>query len=148
MLWPVAVSGEKHAFPSAKARSGKGISVLLVDDDPKVLRALARSLSRAEFTVLEATDAASGLLLARRQKDPIHVLCTDCLMPGLPVRQLIDGFRELHRGRVLVCSGYTPAETGISLETVDDFLSKPFVGDELVERVLSLAAAPSARGLA
>ncbi len=142
LLWPVAATGDSLAAPSAKGRSGKGISVLLVDDDPQVLTALSRSLLRAEFTVLEARDAASGLVVARRQKEPIHVLCTDCLMPGIPVRQLIEGFRELHHGRVLLCSGYTPAETGVSLETVDDFLSKPFVGDELVERVLSLTAAP------
>ena len=142
LLWPVAESSDTLAVPSAEGRSGKGISVLLVDDDPQVLTALSRSLLRAEFTVLEARDAASGLLVARRQKERIHVLCTDCLMPGLPVRQLIEGFRELHRGRILLCSGYTPAETGVSLETVDDFLSKPFVGEELVERVLSLAAAP------
>ena len=141
MLWPVAVAGGEQAPLNSRERSGKGFSVLVVDDDPKVLTVLSKSLARAEFTVLEATDAASALVVARRQKEPIHVLCTDCLMPGLPVRQLIEGFRELHRGRVLVCSGYAPAETGISIETVDDFLSKPFIGDELVERVIALAAA-------
>jgi signal transduction histidine kinase/CheY-like chemotaxis protein len=142
MLWPVAVAGDQLPLVSARVRSGKGFTVLVVDDDPKVLSVLSKSLSRAEFTVLEATDTASALVVARRQKEPIHVLCTDCLMPGLPVRQLIEGFRELHRGQVLVCSGYAPAETGVSLETVDDFLSKPFVGNELVERVLSLVAGP------
>ena len=141
MLWPVAVTSDRQPLLNARARSGKGFTALVVDDDPKVLGVLSKALSRAGFTVLEATDAASGLVVARRQKDPIHVLCTDCLMPGIPVRQLIEGFRELHRGRVLVCSGYAPAETGVSLETVDDFLPKPLVGDELVERVLSLATA-------
>jgi len=140
VFWPIAPAAHERLSSTSELRSGKGISVLVVDDDPKVLAALTRSLSRAEFTVLEATDAASGLLIARRQKEPIHVLCTDCLMPGLPVGRLIEGFRELHHGRVLLCSGYAPAETGVSLETVDDFLAKPFVGDDLVERVLSLAA--------
>jgi two-component system, cell cycle sensor histidine kinase and response regulator CckA len=145
MFWPVAAARQQPAQSKLGTRSGKGISVLVVDDDPKVLSALCKSLSRAEFSVLEATDVASGLLVARRQKDPIHVLCTDCLMPGLPVRRLIDEFRELHRGRVLLCSGYTPAETGVSLDTADDFLSKPFAGEELVDRVFSLAALSEAQ---
>jgi hypothetical protein len=51
----------------------------------------------------------------------------------------IEGFRELHQGGVLLCSGYAPSETGISLELVDDFLPKPFGGELLIERVLSLA---------
>jgi CheY-like chemotaxis protein len=143
MLWPTVMAGNERSSASSELRSGKGISVLVVDDDPEVLSALSKSLSRAEFTVLEATDAASALLIARRQKDRIHVLCTDCLMPGLPVGRLIEGFRELHHGHVLLCSGYTPAETGVSLETVDDFLAKPFVGHVLVERVLLLASAQS-----
>lgn len=141
IFWPTALTDRERPSVKSELRSGKGISVLVVDDDPEVLTAITKSLSRADFTVLEATDAASALLVMRRQKDQIHVLCTDCVMPGLPVGRLIEGFREMHCGRILLCSGYTPAETGVSLEAVDDFLAKPFIGDDLVERVLSLATA-------
>jgi DNA-binding response OmpR family regulator len=65
-------------------------------------------------------------------------LCTDCVMPGPSARQLIAQFRELHRGRVLVCSGYAPAETGLTPEIFDDFLAKPFSGETLVARVRAL----------
>jgi hypothetical protein len=60
--------------------------------------------------VLEAPDGAAGVVAARRHAAAIDVLCTDCMMQGLPVPQLIDQFRKLHNGRVLVCSGYAPAE--------------------------------------
>jgi DNA-binding response OmpR family regulator len=56
------------------------------------------------------------------------------------VPQLIDQFRKLHNGRVLVCSGYAPAETGLSSEMYDDFLVKPFASDDLVRRIHALMA--------
>jgi DNA-binding response OmpR family regulator len=102
---------------------------------------LRRSLTRAGMTVLDAPDGNSALMLARRHQAPIQILCTDCVMHGTPVRQLIAGFRELHRGRVLVCSGYAPAETGLTPEVFDDFLPKPFSGETLVERIVALVSA-------
>jgi DNA-binding response OmpR family regulator len=96
----------------------------LVDDDPSVREVMRRGLVRAGMNVLEAPD----------------VLCTDCMMLGLPVPQLIDQFRKLHNGRVLVCSGYAPAETGLSSEMYDDFLVKPFASDDLVRRIHALMA--------
>jgi DNA-binding response OmpR family regulator len=57
------------------------------------------------------------------------------MMPGRPVRELIDEFRRTHGGLVLICSGHAPAETGISLELADDFLPKPFKGEELVRKI-------------
>lgn len=67
-------------------------------------------------------------------------------MPGPPVRKLIADFRELHPGRVLVCSGYAPAETGLSSDVFDDFLPKPFSGETLVARVHALLRAPASGG--
>jgi DNA-binding response OmpR family regulator len=90
--------------------------------------------------VLEAPDGAAGVVAARRHAAAIDVLCTDCMMQGLPVPQLIDQFRKLHNGRVLVCSGYAPAETGLSSEMYDDFLVKPFASDDLVRRIHALMA--------
>jgi DNA-binding response OmpR family regulator len=77
--------------------------------------------------------------MARRHKDKIDVLCTDCVMAGVPVSQLIQSFRELHGGKVIVSSGYAPTETGLSSEMFDDFLSKPFTGQDLVARIRALA---------
>jgi CheY-like chemotaxis protein len=96
---------------------------------------LARGLTRAGMTVLEAADAAAALTLARRQTPAIDILCTDCQMPGLPARQLIATFRQLNHGPVLVCSGYAPTELGLSSELFDAFLPKPFTGDQLVDAI-------------
>jgi signal transduction histidine kinase len=143
LLWPAVHPRGEQPVERPLPASAEPLVVLLVDDDDAVRLALRRSLTRAGMTVLDAADGASALTLARRQKSPIHLLCTDCVMPGPPVRKLIADFRELHAGRVLVCSGYAPAETGLSPDVFDDFLPKPFSGETLVARVHAVLRAPA-----
>jgi len=138
LLWPTVERVVERARKASPRRPSEPVVVLLVDDDDAVRLALRRSLTRAGMTVLDAADGASALTLARRHQAPIHLLCTDCVMPGPPLRQLIASFRELHHGRVLVCSGYAPAETGLTPEVFDDFLPKPFSAETLAARVYAV----------
>ena len=135
LCWPTVAPPGPHAEEPLVRRSQESAVVLLVDDDAGVRLALRKGLTRAGMTVLEAPDGAAALTTARRHASPIHVLCTDCVMPGPPVRQLIAQFRALHQGKVLVCSGYAPAETGLTPDVFDDFLPKPFTSDELAARI-------------
>ena len=140
--WPLAEAAPAAApRPSeALAFDGKGTNVLLVDDDAQVRALLARGLKRLGFTVLEAADGHEGLLVARRHREALHVLCTDCIMPGLPLRELIAGYRLAHpEGRVLVCSGYALDESGIEPGATDAFMSKPFRITELAHCLHELA---------
>ncbi len=142
LLWPVTTAASPPPAQAPVQASGeRPVTVLLVDDDEPVRLALTRGLTRFGLNVLSASDGESGLVLARRFAGTIEVLCTDCVMAGVPVRQLIAGFRELHKGRVIVCSGYAPAETGLSSDDFDDFLPKPFSIEELATRVRGLARA-------
>ncbi len=138
VLLPVASRSADGGTSPEPVTSGKDRVVLLVDDQPAVRVVLAKQLARGGFTVLQASGVSEGLEVLRRGKVPIDVLCTDGLMPGRPVRQLIDEFRRHHRGSVLVCSGYAPEEAGISPQDVDAFLAKPFTGAELLQRIHGL----------
>ena len=149
VYWPLAA-----AEPESRARAvpggsdGHGINVLLVDDDAQVRALLARGLRRLGFTVVEAADGSEALTLIRRHREPLHVLCSDCIMPGVPLRELIAAFRAAYPdGRVLLCSGYAPHDAGIAPGVADTFLSKPFRLDELAARIVELhraAARPQA----
>jgi len=139
LLWPVTTVRTPPADIPSPENGELSATVLLVDDDEPVRLVLSRGLARFGFTVLAASDGESGLALARRYGARIDLLCTDCVMAGVPVRQLIAGFRELHEGSVIVCSGYAPTETGLSPADFDDFLPKPFSIAELAKRARSLA---------
>jgi len=138
--WPIVDGDVKLPTPGApELAAGAGISALYVEDDPGVQRAMARALRRRGFGVLEACDAQEGLLLARRYRDPIQVLCSDCLMPGPPIAQLIAGFRDAHpEGRIVICSGYAPEQAAVSFEQVDAFLPKPFSPDAMAETLVNV----------
>ena len=138
LFWPVACGSDAREVARAVSREQRSATVLLVDDDDAVRTVMGRRLTRAGMIVIETSDGAAGLVAARRYKERIDVLCTDCNMPGLPAAELIAQFRALHHGKVLVCSGYTPADTGLKPGVFDDFLPKPFATDELVARIDAL----------
>jgi two-component system, cell cycle sensor histidine kinase and response regulator CckA len=138
--WPLAEVGV-GAAPSTQsaAVSGAGINVLVVDDDAQVRSLLVRGLRRYGFFVLEAGDGREGLLMARRHREPIHALCADCIMPGIPLRELVAGFRESHpRASVVVCSGHAAEEVGFDADMADQFLGKPFQVKELASCIYDL----------
>ncbi len=60
---------------------GLPLRVLLIDDDPAVLRLLATLLRKAGYTVEEATSGSAGL--ARFRENPADIVLTDFKMPGL-----------------------------------------------------------------
>jgi len=133
--WPLAdAAPEVSAARSSKSHTldGAGITVLVVDDDTQVRNLLARGLRNFGFTVLEAADGREGLLIARRHREPVHVMCADCVMPGIPLRELVAGYRAAFpAGRVVVCSGHALEESGFDPRTADRFMAKPFGIKEL-----------------
>ncbi|HVZ31635.1 MAG TPA: ATP-binding protein [Polyangiaceae bacterium] len=138
LLWPLSPEAPKLVTPRPSQPAHDGVVILLVDDDPGVLSVLGRNLERSGFSVIRASDASAGVEAIRRAKANIDLLCTDWVMPGRPVRQLIEEYRRAHGGPVLVCSGYAPVEDELSNSVCDDFLAKPFTGQELLQRVRAL----------
>jgi two-component system, OmpR family, response regulator len=113
--------------------SGK---VLLIDDEQRIVRFVARGL-RAEGFVVDASDSgAEGLRMALAGRYDLVIL--DLLMPGLDGRTVL---RRLIAKRpaqtVIVLSCLTGAATKVAcLEAgADDYLAKPFSLDELLARV-------------
>ena len=96
LAWPVASVAVPSEEPPLAASGGHSVVVLVVDDDEQMRQVLTRGLTRLGLTVVTASDGESGLVLARRYAGKIEVLCTDCVMAGVPVQKLIAGFRELH----------------------------------------------------
>ncbi|MBI5396394.1 MAG: PAS domain S-box protein [Verrucomicrobia bacterium] len=121
-------------------------TVLLVEDEPRVREMVREILAAAGFTVLEASDGADALWLAKRQTQPIHLLLTDVVMPGLGGLELSRRLSaERPQMRVLFMSGYVASDVVPDqfLKPGAGFLQKPFLPDVLVQRVRELLDAPS-----
>ena len=101
--------------------------MLLVEDETLVRGLLARGLRSAGYDVVEAEDGDAGMRQLL-EKGPFDALCTDAVMPGCPVAELIQQFkRKYPDGLVLVLSGYLPENLApVLMITNARLLRKPF----------------------
>jgi two-component system sensor histidine kinase EvgS len=118
--------------------AGHGETVLLVEDEPAILRLAQTLLERLGYQVLAANLPTEALLLAQEHEGPIQLLLTDVVMPGMNGRELANRIQATRPGlRVLYVSGYTAeviATRGI-LEAGVSFIQKPFTSSELAAKV-------------
>ena len=128
---------EPVAVASAPLRGG-GETLLLVEDDPSVSSVAQRFLAHAGYRVLTAATPEAALALEGRFVEPIDLLVTDVVMPGMSGRQVAEELRRRRAGLpVLYVSGYT--ESAIAQNGIVDagtwFLPKPFTGAALAAKV-------------
>ena len=114
--------------------------VLLVEDNARLLRALARVLEFDGFTVLSATDARSAQAQAREHACEISVIVTDMLLPDQPARELA---RQLSvacpSAPILFMSGSLAQAADLPLLSVPtQFLRKPFSPADLTAALHAL----------
>ena len=113
-------------------------TVLLVEDEPAILKMVESMLKKMGYTVLAAASPAEAIRLSREYGQEIHVLMTDVIMPEMSGRELADRLMEEKPGlKRLFMSGYTAnliARHGV----IDDgiqFLQKPFLKKDLSEKL-------------
>jgi PAS domain S-box-containing protein len=113
-------------------------TILLVEDEPALLRLAARSLESLGYTVLSASRPDDAIVMARDHSGPLHMLLTDVVMPGMNGRNLADRLLEDTPDlKCLFMSGYTDGIMGKGgvLEEDVHFLQKPFSPKSLAEKV-------------
>jgi len=111
-------------------------SILLVDDEEKILKALGRALRDAGHEVIETTSARQGQrLLSERTFD---VCIVDNVMPELSgldlIRDYVASAPDGERAQVLMMTAHATVESAIEAMKLGalDYLQKPFEIDELL----------------
>ncbi len=120
------------------------LTVLIVDDEPSILRTLSLCLRREGFTCETITDSRAALERLR-QDPPVHILLTDVVMPGMDGLDLIRVLREEEVfTQVVVMTAYSSVDRIIEAYRLgaSDFLPKPF---KSLDQVVSVVRAAEAR---
>lgn len=101
-------------------------TVLFVDDDSDILQAYRRSLYKAPWKILTATDGEEALKLLHQE--PVDAVVTDVKMPKMHGLDLVSKIRvEFEKMPIIICSGYHGLKGDYTLEmnNIYDFIEKP-----------------------
>jgi DNA-binding response OmpR family regulator len=113
-------------------------TILVVDDEPKIVQLVRDYLERAGFRVLTARDGKAALAQARSEKPDLIVLDL-----GLPEMDGLDVARALRKSSnvpiLMLTARSEETDKLVGLELgADDYVTKPFSPKELVARVRAI----------
>jgi len=118
-------------------------TILLVEDEPAVLRLTTVMLEKMGYIVLAANNPGEAIRLARELAGGFHLLMTDIVMPDMNGQDLAKELLSLHsQFKILFMSGYTAhvfAKNGVLDEGVH-FIQKPFSMQELADKLREVQA--------
>ncbi|MDR7277514.1 response regulator [Catenuloplanes atrovinosus] len=111
------------------------IRILVVDDEPQILRALRINLRARGYAVEVAADGGSALRAVARHHPDLIVL--DLGLPDLDGVEVIRGVRGWTAVPVIVLSGRASSEEKVAAldAGADDYVTKPFGVEELLARI-------------
>ncbi|HJR24109.1 MAG TPA: response regulator [Acidimicrobiales bacterium] len=117
--------------------------VLVVEDDPVILRLLEVNFELEGYDVLLAHDGAEGIDMARAQRPDLVI--SDIMMPNVSGIELVEALKgdEATAGIpiILLSAKAQSADVRAGMEAgADDYITKPFEPLELVDRVQALLA--------
>lgn len=109
--------------------------ILLIDDEPQILRALKTILSSGHFRVISAVNGEDGIALAASQSPDVIIL--DLTLPDLDGIQVCEQIREWSGVPIIVLSVRDGERDKVAAldKGADDYLTKPFNIEELLARI-------------
>ena len=138
---PRLAKNGKHAsaqLASADMRGGNE-TILLAEDDPTLRASVRKALSQLGYRILEAPNGIKAMELWKQNRDEIHLLLTDLLMPGgMTGKDLAQHIlQENPKMKVIYMSGYSAEVVGkdFPLKEGVNFLAKPFQAAKLAQTI-------------
>jgi two-component system KDP operon response regulator KdpE len=109
--------------------------ILLIDDEPQILRALKTILGSAHFRVVSAVNGEQGIALAATQSPDVIIL--DLSLPDMDGIEVCQQIREWSKTPIIVLSVRDgERDKVLALDKgADDYLTKPFNIEELLARI-------------
>lgn len=124
-------------------------TILLVEDEPLLMRLIQMMLESLGYHVFSATTPGEAIRLAEEHVGAIHLLMTDLVMPEINGRQLSKQIQKHHpQVKSLFMSGYTAEVIGANgfFEEDEHFLQKPFSRNELAAKIREILDTKQAVG--
>jgi PAS domain S-box-containing protein len=147
IYFPRTTEGRDKAAPPPESpiASGRGETILLVEDEEAVRRLTQSLLTSKGYVVVAAAGGREALAAVKSLNCDVALLVTDVVMPQMSGKELADKLtHSWPRLRVLFLSGYTAnviVHHGV-LDSGIDFLQKPFRVNELLAKIREILDRP------
>lgn len=114
-------------------------TILLVEDEVSVVKAVARILERRGYTVMVARDGVEGVETYGREKEKIDLVILDSVMPRMGGKEAAERIREMDpRQKMIFTSGYS-ADSGFHDDYISpsdvNFIQKPYSAPDLMQLI-------------
>jgi PAS domain S-box-containing protein len=119
-------------------------TVLVVEDEPAMVRLLKNLLHQAGYDVLAAMDGEQAVDLFGRHKEEVDIALVDLNLPKTKGSDVIRALKEQNpKVRIIVASGYLEPEvrSQLSRAGVTEYIHKPYAIDEVLKKLQSGFAA-------
>jgi len=124
--------------PKTETRHGGSETIFVVDDDRFIRNLILDTLESFGYTLIGAASAEEALQVLQAWNEPVHLLLTDVIMPGMNGRELAEHVMALRPGiRVLYMSGYSGdviAHRGL-LDPDVEYMTKPLTPSRLLKKI-------------
>jgi two-component system cell cycle sensor histidine kinase/response regulator CckA len=128
------------AKQASKSLLGRGETLLVVENDPLVLKVTKEQLEKCGYKVLTAVNGVEALNVERGHRGPIDVLLSDVSMPAMNGVQLAQSIRRVRPDlRIALTSGYVAKlEPPDCVPPGTIFIQKPFGPERLSQTLRTL----------
>ncbi len=134
----VMPTGGEEASRASDVGPVRGETILVVEDEPGLLRLVSRMLSGQGYVILGASSPRAAMQLAAEEVQAIDLLLTDVIMPEMNGVELAQALRTSRPSlKWIFMSGYTADTMHQAGDAVAEgsFLQKPFLRAELLNKV-------------
>lgn len=113
-------------------------TILVVDDDPMILKFVSANLRARDFDVIAAEDGESALKATKENN--LDLIILDIMIPGIDGLEVCRRVREWSEVPIIMLSAKNDLTDKVELLNLgaDDYLTKPFAIDELLARVVAV----------
>ena len=119
-----------------EAKNGDKNIVLVVDDEPMILRTASAAVAGIGLRVIVAEDGQVGWESFTKLQDEICLVLTDIVMPVVNGLELAERIREMRPDmKILLMSGYSDKDLEIEGRLNFAFIRKPFLPTDLVRHI-------------
>lgn len=146
VFFPRAAASKElpQAVPIAPPTQGGTETILLVEDEAALREITQEYLQSKGYVVLAASNGMQALEICRTHPEPINVVLTDIVMPGIPGPAFVEAALQMRPGMpVIYVSGYSDRGWGEEqLGPRTSFLRKPYGLAELGRRIRTALTSP------